>query len=409
MLGYNVLPTNTRVRLSTGQLVPIEDLSGSGPQGPPGPEGPEGPPGTVDTSQFYTRGQVDFALAANRPSSGLSDGAQTYDSNMNVIRNILGTGGIVTHIFMNPTYPDDSRNGALVVNGDNVSGGSGIDPNVATFEDNMTPTAISLKKPTTCSLGLDVANGLVADVMQATQITTQFFNSNGLQVAGNGSVFGTFTVGDVSCPGEITAARLMATGDLPSSYSSPGAFFGLVPSVGYASCVLNSSSASKMSQLDMTYVGAPIVHASLVSDPGNDKFEIRTAGNPRLSIEASSATVHSNLSCFDMSASNLTSANDLTVGGNAAISGTLTVNGSPVGGGSLSAMEGSGLTIDGSDIKLNHGNWITQGWGDQADQSGFQSNGNRWDGHSYTRAAIRRFSPTNKTRTSNLPLWLTRA
>ena len=167
-----------------------------------------------------------------------------------------------------------------------------------------------------------MSNGIVTDVVQATQITTQFFNSNGLQVAGNGSVFGTFTVGDVSCPGEITAARLMATGDLPSSYSSPGAFFGLVPSVGYASCVLNSSSASKMSQLDMTYVGAPIVHASIVSDPGNDKFEIRMAGNPRLSIEASSTTIQSNLTCYDLSASSLSSSNDLTVSGNAAISGT---------------------------------------------------------------------------------------
>ena len=91
MLGYNVLPTNTRVRLSTGQLVPIEDLSGSGPQGPQGEKGDQGDPGVVDTSNFYTKGQVDFALAANRPSSGLSDGAQTYDSNMNVIRRTAGT------------------------------------------------------------------------------------------------------------------------------------------------------------------------------------------------------------------------------------------------------------------------------------------------------------------------------
>ena len=120
----------------------------------------------------------------------------------------------------------------------------------------------------------------------------------------------------------------------------------------------------------------------MVSDPGSDQFMVRMGGTPRLSIETSSATIHSNLSCFDMSASNLTSANDLTVGGNAAISGTLTVNGSPVGGGSLSAMEGSGLTISGSDIKLDHSNWVTRGWNDKVDHSGFSSNGNRWDAYS---------------------------
>ena len=92
MIG-NVLSGNTRVRTPNG-LVRLDELSGSGPQGPPGEQGPQGPqgePGTVDSSLYYTKGQVDFALAANRPSSGLSDGAHTYDSNMNVIRNILGT------------------------------------------------------------------------------------------------------------------------------------------------------------------------------------------------------------------------------------------------------------------------------------------------------------------------------
>ena len=149
MLGYSVLPTNTRVRLSTGELVPIEDLSGSGPPGPAGEKGDQGdpgPPGTVDTSNFYNKLQVDFAILSSKPSAGLSDGAQTYDSNTNVIRPILGTGGIQTHIFMNPNDSEDSRNGSLVVNGDGVGGGSSIDPNVATFEDNMTTTAISLKK-----------------------------------------------------------------------------------------------------------------------------------------------------------------------------------------------------------------------------------------------------------------------
>ena len=80
MLGYNVLPTNTRVRLSTGELVSIENLSGSGPQGPQGERGEQGiqgPPGTVDIGNFYNKLQVDFAILSSKPSAGLSDGAQT--------------------------------------------------------------------------------------------------------------------------------------------------------------------------------------------------------------------------------------------------------------------------------------------------------------------------------------------
>ena len=82
-----------------------------------------------------------------------------------------------------------------------------------------------------------------------------------------------------------------------------------------------------------------------------------------------------------MTTSNLTSANDLTVGGNATISGMLTVNGAPVGGSSLSAMEGSGLTISGSGIKLDHSNWITQGFADKVEHSGFNTKGNFCDGY----------------------------
>ena len=87
MIG-NVLSGNTRVRTPNG-LVRLDELSGSGPQGPEGPQGPQGEPGVVDTTNFYNKGTVDFLLAANRPSNGLSDGAQTYDSNMNIIRNIF--------------------------------------------------------------------------------------------------------------------------------------------------------------------------------------------------------------------------------------------------------------------------------------------------------------------------------
>ena len=163
--GLFIIDGSTRVRTDSG-LVRLSELSGSGPQGEQGVQGEQGPPGekgddsTVDTSNYYTIMHTNCALAANRPSASLSDGARTYDSNTNVIRNILGTGGIVTHIFMNPTDPEDSRNGALAVNGDNVGGGSSIYPNVATFEYNMTTTTINLKRHVTCSLTWSLHMGL---------------------------------------------------------------------------------------------------------------------------------------------------------------------------------------------------------------------------------------------------------
>ena len=101
------------------------------------------------------------------------------------------------------------------------------------------------------------------------------------------------------------------------------------------------------------------------------------------------ALIVGSLACTGaLAASSLSSTNNLTVGGYASIigdtsiSGTLTVGGNVVGGSSLSTTDGSGRSISDTDIKLDHGNWVTQGWGDQVDQSGFQSNGNMWDAHS---------------------------
>ena len=62
-----------------------------------------------------------------------------------LLETCLGTGGIVTHIFQNPTDPSDSRNGALVVNGDNVAGGGGLNPYYITLQNDQ----ITHLKPTT--------------------------------------------------------------------------------------------------------------------------------------------------------------------------------------------------------------------------------------------------------------------
>ena len=209
-VGFNTLPGSTTVRTTTG-LVRLDELSGSGPQGPQGPpgeqgaKGDQGDPGTIDNSLYYNKTQVDFALLVNRPTSNLSTGAKVYDSTTNTIRNIVGQNGLQAFIYMDPTDPENEQNNALVIDGSGVSGG-GIDPNVATFGG----SAISLKQPTTCTLGLDVQTGLFTDVLQAQQVTTQTFNSNSIHVAGSGHVTGTLSTGNLST-GVVTASRLMAT------------------------------------------------------------------------------------------------------------------------------------------------------------------------------------------------------
>ena len=93
-LGLTVLGGDTRVR-THGQLIRLDQLSGSGPAGPQGeqgpqgiqgpagatgqigatgpvgptgPTGPQGDAGVVDTSNYYNRGQIDFMFATTPPS-----------------------------------------------------------------------------------------------------------------------------------------------------------------------------------------------------------------------------------------------------------------------------------------------------------------------------------------------------
>ena len=68
VLGIKVLGGDTSVR-SNGQLIRLDQLSGTGPAGPQGEQGPQGiqgepgrdgADGTVDTTIFYNKAQVDF-------------------------------------------------------------------------------------------------------------------------------------------------------------------------------------------------------------------------------------------------------------------------------------------------------------------------------------------------------------
>ena len=94
LVGYNTFAGTTRVRTPNG-LVRWDELSGSGPAGPAGPTGPAGPAGsagpqgdvgptgpqgdagpagpqgdagTVDTSNYYSKPQIDFMFATTHPS-----------------------------------------------------------------------------------------------------------------------------------------------------------------------------------------------------------------------------------------------------------------------------------------------------------------------------------------------------
>ena len=70
VLGLTVLGGDTRVR-TNGQLIRLDQLSGSGPAGPQGEQGPQGiqgepgqdgADGTVDVSNYYNKAQVDFFI-----------------------------------------------------------------------------------------------------------------------------------------------------------------------------------------------------------------------------------------------------------------------------------------------------------------------------------------------------------
>ena len=123
-LGITVLGGDTRVR-ANGQLIRLDQLSGSGPAGPQGetgpqgatgpqgpqgatgaigatgatgPAGPQGEAGEVDTTQFYTKPQIDFMFATTPPSilSHTTPGAQVWDNGNNLMRTIKGQDGIQT-------------------------------------------------------------------------------------------------------------------------------------------------------------------------------------------------------------------------------------------------------------------------------------------------------------------------
>ena len=162
--GLFILDGSARVRTDNG-LVRLDQLSGSGPQGPPGPEGPTGPAGvdgTVDTSQFYNKSEVfnktevDFKLLLKQSllTTHPGNGSRVWDNTNGMVRNLIGRNGIQICVHQNPTDPEDPENQAIIIDGQALQGGAGIDATVATFTDSLAQTAISLKQ-TSHGLSLD--------------------------------------------------------------------------------------------------------------------------------------------------------------------------------------------------------------------------------------------------------------
>ena len=119
---------------------------------------------------------------------------------------------------------------------------------------------------------------------------------------------GSLTVSNV-----LTASRLEATGTLPNSYPTAGVYCGKFETVGFAYVVLNSQRPSANRQIDFQYVGAIQDHATLVSLPNQDEFMISMNRTPRLTIDATQATVHSDLVCSGLAAFNTTIVGNATV------------------------------------------------------------------------------------------------
>ena len=86
------------------------------------------------------------------------------------------------------------------------------------FDDNYTLTTISLLRPTSCLVGLDVTNGIVTDVLQATQVTTGPLTLSGATIVGNCGVSNALTTGSMACTGDVTANNISVGGVLTTPH-----------------------------------------------------------------------------------------------------------------------------------------------------------------------------------------------
>ena len=194
MIGFDTLSGAMRVKVN-GTIVRLGELSGSaplgetGPQGPAGATGPQGPTGATgaqgptgatdpqgptgedaDTTQFYTKPQIDFTFATTPPSmlSHTTPGAQVWDNGNNLMRTIKAQDGIQTFIYMNPTDPQDPQNGTLMISAASLQGGGGLDPDYITMQHNQI-THLKLTRSPICLRAPSVSAQEASRVLESSQ------------------------------------------------------------------------------------------------------------------------------------------------------------------------------------------------------------------------------------------------
>ena len=95
--------------------------------------------------------------------------------------------------------------------------------------------------------------------------------------------------------------------------------------------------------------------------------QMNSLTTPAINIQMSGLASH--ISVNDVSRISFTQL-DTQIHGDVSITGNLTVSGTGGGGSSLTAPVGSGLTVSGSDVKLDHDNSSIVGFDDKVASSG---------------------------------------
>ena len=156
LVGFNTLSGSTRVRTSNG-LVRLDSLGSSG------------------GGDVYTKGETNTLLLFKQGLLVTNTGAgiSAFNSVSQLVRKLVGGSNVQLSL--------DSEDNVIIES----SGGSGVDPNVATFSNNLHVNAINLKKPVTIDLGLDVSNGASIDQIVATTLASGNISTPSLVCTGS--------------------------------------------------------------------------------------------------------------------------------------------------------------------------------------------------------------------------------
>ena len=166
LTGLRILDGETTlVQKSDGTLLELEDLGGGGG-------------GNVDLTNYYTKGETDIRLAFKQHLLDNTAGSGTTLLASNLVRRLRAGSNV--------TITQDADGNLILAS--TASGSSfSIPATIATFATNL----IELKVATSCHLGLDVTNGIAADIVTCAECKANSFTAlssstislNGTQVS----------------------------------------------------------------------------------------------------------------------------------------------------------------------------------------------------------------------------------